>query len=145
MSTGRTTRQEPPLYARLLIAWATNAILLGIVVVLLTDVTTRNAGSLIEAAAVFGVLNTIIKPVLRLVTLPLAILSLGIAWFFVSLLMLFLTDHIVSGFQIHGFTTYVGATLIIWVVNLIMDVTPGPWQLTGKRNRVRMRRQDRLR
>jgi putative membrane protein len=127
---------------RWLIAWATNAILLGIVVVLLTNVTTKNFGSLLEAAIVFGVLNTIVKPILRLVTLPLAVLTLGIAWFFVSLVILLLTDHIVSGFQIHGFWTYVEAGLIIWFVNLVMDFTPGPWQLTGKRNRARLRRQN---
>jgi putative membrane protein len=143
MSSGRTTRNDPPLFMRLLFAWATNAILLWIVVLLLDDASTKNVGSLLEAAVVFGVLNTIVKPVLRLVTVPLAILSLGIAWFFVSLLMLVLTHDIVSGFYIHGFWTYVEATLIIWFVNLVMDLTPGPWQLSGKRNRVRLRQRGR--
>jgi putative membrane protein len=94
-----------------------------------------NAGSLIAAAAVFGVLNTILKPLLRLVTLPLAILTFGVAWFFVSLLMLVITKAIVSGFHVHGFWTLVKATLIIWVVNLLLDYTPGPWQVTGRRRR----------
>ncbi len=61
-------------------------------------VNVRNTGSLLAAAAVFGVLNTLLKPLLRFVTLPLAILSFGIAWFFVSLLMLLLTKDIVSAF-----------------------------------------------
>jgi putative membrane protein len=94
-------------------------------------------GSLLEAAAVFGVLTTLLKPLLRLVTLPLAILSFGIAWFFVSLLMLILTRGIVDGFHIHGFWTLVEATLIVWVVNIVLDLTPGPWQLTGRRRRRR--------
>jgi putative membrane protein len=143
MSANRAVRQQPPLYARWLIAWVTNAVLLGIVVVLLQDVSTKNFGSLLEAAAIFGILNTIVKPILRFATLPLAILSLGIAWFFVSLLMLVLTHGLVSGFYVHGFWTYVEATLIIWLVNLVMDIVPGPWQLTGKRNRVRLRQQNR--
>ena len=83
----------------------------------------------------FGVLNTLLKPLLRLITLPLALLTFGIAWFFVSLLMLVLTDDIVSGFTIHGFWTYVEATLIVWLVNLLLDFTPGPWQITGSRRR----------
>jgi putative membrane protein len=95
---------------------------------------------LLEAAAVFGVLNTMLKPLLRLVTFPLALLTFGIAWFFVSLLMLVLTNAIVSGLHIHGFWTLVGATLIIWVVNLGLDMTPGPWQVTGKRRRANLRR-----
>ena len=74
-------------------------------------------------------------------TLPLAILTFGIAWFFVSMLMLVITKAIVSGFQIHGFWALVEATLIVWVVNLILDLTPGPWQVTGRRRR-RRKRQD---
>lgn len=72
-----------------------------------------------RSAAVFGVLNTMLKPLLRLVTLPLAILTFGLAWFFVSLLMLVITKAIVSGFYIHGFGTLIGATVIVWGVNLI--------------------------
>lgn len=131
---------SPPLLVRLGISWLTNALLLGIVAALLSNVTVNNAGGLLEAAAVFGVLNTILKPLLRLVTLPLALLTFGIAWFFVSLLMLVLTDAIVGGFHIHGFWALVEATLIIWLVNLLLDFTPGPWQVTGKRRRAKLRR-----
>jgi putative membrane protein len=130
----------PPLPVRLGISWLTNALVLAIVAALLSGVTVDNAGSLLAAAAVFGVLNTLLKPLLRLITLPLAILTLGIAWFFVSLLMLVITKAIVSGFHIHGFWTLVWATLIIWVVNLVLDYAPGPWQVTGKRRRRRARR-----
>jgi putative membrane protein len=114
---------------------------LGVVVALLSGVTVSNVGALLAAAAVFGVLNTILKPLLRLVTLPLAILTIGVAWFFVSLLMLSLTTDIVSGFHIHGFWTFVEATLIVWLVNVVLDLTPGPWQITGRRQRLRLRRQ----
>ena len=131
---------SPPLPVRLGISWLTNALLLGVVAAVLSGVHVDNAGGLLAAAAVFGVLNTILKPLLRLVTLPLALLTFGIAWFFVSLLMLLLTDALVGGFHIHGFWTLVGATLIIWLVNLVLDFTPGPWQVTGKRRRANLRR-----
>ena len=131
----RPEPQDPPLFVRLGISWLTNAFVLLIVDVLLTGVTASSAGSLLLAAAVFGVLNTVLKPLLRLITLPLAVLTLGIAWFFVSMLMLEITKWIVSGFNIDGFWTLVGATLIVWVVNVILDFTPGPWQVTGKRRR----------
>ncbi len=132
-------KRSPSLPIRLAISWLTNAIVLAVVAAVLRDVTVKNAGSLLAAAAVFGVLNTLLKPLLRLVTLPLAILTLGIAWFFVSLLMLVITKAIVSGFHIHGFWTLVAATLIVWVVNLMLDFIPGPWQVTGKRRRGRRR------
>ncbi len=136
----RPERSDPPLAVRLGISWLTNALVLLVVTVLLTGVSASGAGAVLLAAAVFGVLNTVLKPLLRLITLPLAIFTLGIAWFFVSMLMLVITKAIVSGFDIDGFWTLVAATLIVWVVNVILDYTPGPWQVTGKRRRRNRRR-----
>ena len=126
---------------RLGISWLTNAVVLLVVTLLLSGVRVSNAGALLEAAAVFGILNTALKPLIRLITLPLAILTLGIAWFFVSLLMLLLTRAIVSGFYINGFWTLVEATIIVWAVNLLLDFVPGPWQVAGKRGRINRRRE----
>ena len=127
------SQRQPPLIARLGISWLTNAVILGIVVLVLSQVRVKDVGALLLAAAVFGVLNTVLKPLLRFVTLPLAFVTFGIAWFFVSLLMLLLTKEIVSGFHTHGFWTLVEATVIIWIVNLALDLIPGPWQITGHR------------
>jgi putative membrane protein len=137
MARAEERDRSPSLPVRLAISWATNAVVLAIVAGVLEGVHVSSAGSLIAAAAVFGVLNTILKPLLRLVTLPLAILTLGIAWCFVSLLMLVITRDIVGGFHIYGFWTLVEATLIVWIVNLVLDFTPGPWQVTGHRRRRR--------
>jgi putative membrane protein len=131
--TDRTRKKGPPFAIRLAIHWLTNALLLAILVAVLKHVSVNDAGALFEAAAVFGVLNTVLKPILRLMTFPLAILTLGISKFFVALLMLVLTRAIVSGFHVHGFTTFVEATVIIWVVNLTLDILPGPWKLAEKK------------
>jgi putative membrane protein len=127
-------RPAPPLPVRLGISWLTNALVLGIVA-LLPNVDVSSAGSLLAAAAIFGVLNTILKPLLLFITFPLAILTLGIAWFFVAMLMLAITDWLIGGFHIDGFWTLVLATVIVWLVNLLLDSAPGPWQLTGRRLR----------
>jgi putative membrane protein len=112
---------------RLLVSWLGNAIMLAVADGVLTNVTVSSAGDLILAAALFGILNTFLKPIARLVTLPLAIVTLGIAWFFVSMLMLYLTQAIVSGFSIHGFWTLVWATIIVWVVDLVLDIVMASW------------------
>jgi putative membrane protein len=84
---------------------------------------------------VFGILNTILKPILKLITAPLALITLGLAWFFVSMFMLWLTTLIISGFSIHGFWNYVWATALVWVFNTIFDAillrTPGGRQLAA--------------
>jgi putative membrane protein len=122
--------------ARILLSWIANAIVLWVVTALLTKVTYSGVGHLILAAAIFGILNTFLKPVVRLLTLPLAIVTLGIAWFFVSMLMLWLTSALVAGFAIHGFWTLVLATIIVWVVNLVLDAVIGSWrEHTSRRER----------
>jgi putative membrane protein len=106
----------------LIVSWAVNAIVLGIVTWILSGVSANDsAWTVIWAALVFGILNTILKPLLKLLTLPLAVITLGIAWFFVSMLMLWLTDLIVPDFDIHGFWNYVWATILVWIVNLVVD------------------------
>jgi putative membrane protein len=133
MAPGKRARKSPRLTVRLGVSWLTNALVLAIVAAALSGVTVTGAGALFAAAAVFGVLNTVLKPLLRFVTLPLAVLTLGIAWLFISLLMLVITKSIVSGFHIHGFKTLVEATVMVWAVNLVLDFVPGPWQVNKRR------------
>src|SRR3954465_4038891 len=107
----------------LLVSWLWNAIGPRIAGLVLGGVSFHGSGwTLIWAALVFGVLNTILKPLLKLLTLPFAVITLGLVWFFISMLMLWLTQLIVGGFDIHGFWNYVWATIIVWAVNLVVDI-----------------------
>ena len=117
---------------QLTLSWVANAVVLGIVTAVLSGVTADTAGDLIRAALLFGVLNTVLKPLLRLLTLPLAFITLGLIWFGVSMLMLWLTDLLVNGFDIHGFMALVWATIVVWAVNVVLDFVPGPWRGTRR-------------
>ena len=110
----------------LLASWASNAVVLAVTAWILGGVNVNGSGwTLVWAALVFGVLNTLLKPILKLVTFPLALLTLGVAWFFVAMLMLWLTDLIVPNFEIDGFSNLVWATVIVWAVNLVVDLVLG--------------------
>jgi putative membrane protein len=115
-------------------SWLANVISLWVVAWIFSGVTYNGFGRLVVAGAIFGVLNTVLKPFLLLITLPLAIVTLGIAWFGVSMLMLHLTDGILRGFDIHGFWTLAGATVLVWIVNSVLD-NVGPWRGTRGRGR----------
>jgi putative membrane protein len=117
---------------QLVLSWVANAVVLGVVVAVLDGVTVDSAGALISAALLFGILNTILKPILRLLTLPLAFITLGLIWFGVAMVMLWLTDLLVSGFNIHGFRSLVYATIVVWIVNIVLDFVPGPWRGTRR-------------
>ena len=114
------------------LSWVANAVVLAVVTAVLSGVTADSAGALIWAALLFGILNTILKPILRLLTLPLAFITLGLIWFGVAMLMLKLTAILVDGFSIHGFVTLFWATVIVWVVNVVLDFVPGPWRGTRR-------------
>ena len=88
------------------------------------------------AALVFTIVNWVVKPVLAILSIPLIILTLGVAYFFVNMLMLLLTDWVVPDFEAGGFWTVVGATIVIWLVNLIIAA------LLSDLGRARERRQD---
>ena len=75
---------------------------------------------LLLAALVFTIVNWIVKPIVAILSIPLIILTLGVAYFFVNVLMLLLTDWVVPEFEAGGFWTLVGATIIIWLVNVII-------------------------
>ena len=117
---------------QLTLSWVANAVVLAIVTALLDGVTVDTAGNLIWAAQLFGILNTILKPILRALTLPLAFITLGLIWFGVSMLMLWLTAVVISGFAIHGLGALFWATIMVWVVNVLLDFVPGPWRGTRR-------------
>jgi putative membrane protein len=81
----------------------------------------RSWWTVILAALVLTILNLVLKPVIKLIALPFVILTLGVALFFISMLMLKLTSGLVSGFDINGFWPLVKATIIVWFVNMVFD------------------------
>ena len=117
---------------QLTLSWVANAVVLAVVTGVLSGVEVDSAGDLIRAALLFGILNTILKPFIRLLTLPLAVITLGLIWFGVAMLMLWLTDIFIDGFDIHGFRSLVWATIIVWAVNVVLDFVPGPWRGTRR-------------
>src|SRR3954471_9067176 len=102
-------------WQRLAIGWLIDSLALAAAAWIFSDVW-GSAAAVIGAALVFGLLSSFVKPVLKFLTFPFAILTLGIAWFFVAMFILWLTSAIVSGFHIEGFWTLVGATVVVWLV-----------------------------
>jgi putative membrane protein len=57
--------------------------------------------------------------------LPLIVVTLGLAYFAINVAMLALAEWVASDFSIDGFWTYVGATIVVWIVNWILNVVLG--------------------
>ncbi|MGK5698037.1 phage holin family protein [Streptomyces sp. URMC 128] len=90
------------------------------------DSTGKKAGTLIIVALIFGLVNFLVKPVVKLLSLPLLILTLGLFTLVVNALMLLLTswlaDKLDLSFHVEGFWTAVLGGLIISVVSWALHV-----------------------
>jgi putative membrane protein len=71
-------------------------------------------------ALVLMIGNAVIKPILAILTLPLVIITFGLFYFAINVAMLGLAEWVAGNFSIDGFWTYVGATIVVWLVNLIV-------------------------
>jgi putative membrane protein len=113
---------------RLVVRWAANAVALYVAAWLLPGVTYGDQWwTLLVAAAVFTVVNMWLRPVVRLLSLPLIILTLGLFLFVVNVLMLYVTDWLVGDFEIRSFGAGVLAAIVVSVVNWVLHaLVPGP-------------------
>jgi putative membrane protein len=109
-----------------------NAGALGVAVWLIKDITLTGDSTwhkvlaLILVALVFGIVNWLVKPVVKLLSFPLFILTLGLITLVVNALMLLLTswlaDKLTIGFHVYGFWTAVVGALIVSVVSWVLHV-----------------------
>lgn len=108
---------------RFLLTWACNSAALWVAAELLSGVEVTGGDAWVTyvlAGLVFSLVNFVVKPILTLLTLPLIVLTLGIAYFLVNVLMVFLTSWIVDDFQVDGFWAGVGAAIVVWLVNALL-------------------------
>lgn len=111
---------------RLLINWIINAASLLAVPYLMDSVQLGSVWSAFIAAAILGLVNTLIRPILLVLTLPVTFVSLGLFVFVINGLLFWLVAQLVKGFYVAGFWSAVcGALLysiISWALNtLIME------------------------
>jgi putative membrane protein len=87
-------------------------------------------------ALTLTIANAILKPILAILTLPLIVLTLGIAYFAINVAMLALAEWIAPNFSIDGFWTYVGVVFVIWLVNVVAYWAIDALEGGGRRARV---------
>lgn len=83
----------------------------------------------VVAAAILGVINVFLRPVLLILTLPLTILTLGVFAFVLNALMLLLVAYFVPGFEVDGFfAAFLGAliiSIVSWIANRFIKTPDG--------------------
>jgi putative membrane protein len=111
-----------PFGLRLIVALGINAAALWVADALFDGVSIHGWAAYVIGAAVLGLANAVIKPLLAILTLPLIIVTLGFFYLLINIAMVALAEWIAPDFSIDGFWTYVGTVVVIWAVNWIADL-----------------------
>ena len=111
---------------RLLLSWILTALAVWIVAQVVPGLYVRGAAAALIAALVIGFINATLGALLKVITFPLTILTLGIFWFVINALMLELASALVPGFQVRSFgAAFIGA-IVLSVVNLLLKAIVMP-------------------
>jgi putative membrane protein len=116
---------------------AVNAVALAIATWLLRGITLSGASTsqqvvtLVVVALIFGVINAVVRPVVKLLSLPFILLTLGLLIFVINACMLLLTSWVAGqigvGFAVHGFLTAVYGAVIVMIATWVLElVLPDP-------------------
>ncbi len=102
------------------INWALSVLSLWIVSVLLPGIHLEGVGPAILAALVIGLVNSTLGLVLKIITFPITLLTLGLFWFVINAFMLELAAALAPGFAVAGFGwAFIGA-IVLSLVNLVL-------------------------
>jgi putative membrane protein len=108
---------DQALVVRALVGWGVNIVALLVIDGIFDGVEIGRWGPVLLGAAVLALANAFVKPVLTILTFPIILITLGLFYFVLNIAMLALAEWIAPDFSIDGFWTYVGATIVVWLVN----------------------------
>jgi putative membrane protein len=107
---------------KLITRWLLLAAALLLVAHLYPGVTVASFGSALIAAFVLGLFNTLVRPLLVLLTLPVTILTLGLFLFVINALMFWAAASVLEGFGVAGFVAALVGSLLYSLCGLVIDV-----------------------
>jgi len=111
-----------PLLIRVVVSWAVIAIALGVTAELLDDVTIDGGtAGLVWVSALFGLVNAALGPLLRLLSLPLTILTFGLFSLLVNAVLLLITAGISDYLDVGGFWSAVVAAFVVAIIAAVLD------------------------
>jgi putative membrane protein len=102
---------------RLLLVWLINAVALIALPYLMSSIQVDSFATALIAALVLGLINTFIRPLLVLLTLPATVLTLGLFIFVINGLLFWFVGSFVQGFHVAGFWSAVGGAILYSIIS----------------------------
>lgn len=107
---------------KLFVRWMLLAAALLLVAHLYSGVTVASFGAALIAALVLGLFNTLVRPLLVLLTLPVTLVTLGLFLFVINALMFWAAASVLTGFNVAGFGAALVGSVIYSLCGMVIDV-----------------------
>ena len=106
---------------KLVLRWLLSASALLLVAHVYSGVVVTSFISALIAAAVIGLLNLVVRPVLVILTLPVTVITLGLFMFVINALLFWAASGLLAGFQVSGFWAALVGSLIYSVLGVVIE------------------------
>jgi putative membrane protein len=107
---------------KIIVRWMLLAAALLLVAHLYAGVSVASFGSALIAALVLGLFNTLVRPLLVLLTLPVTLLTLGLFLFVINALMFWAAAGVLDGFNVTGFSAALIGSVLYSLCGMVIDV-----------------------
>lgn len=97
-----------------------NGLAVGLTAYLLPGVAIENWEALLVATIVLGILNTIVRPILHLLTFPITLITLGLFSIVINALMVWLASNVVPGFVVDSFFWAITFSIVLSIVSTFL-------------------------
>lgn len=108
----------------LLAVWIVNALALLVLPYVVPSIQVAGFGTALLVAVVLGLINTLLRPLLVLLTLPVTLLTLGLFIFVINALLFQLAGNLIDGFHVGGFWSAlfgsIGYSVISWALSALL-------------------------
>ena len=111
---------------RLLLNWVLSALAVWIMAQLVPGISVNGATAALIAALAIGFINATLGALLKIITFPLTVVTLGLFWFVINGLMLELASAFVPGFQVRGFVAAFVGAIVLSLINLLLKAIVMP-------------------
>jgi len=115
---------------RILANWALSALSIFVVAKYLPGFEVADLTTAFVIALVLGVINATIKPVLKILTFPITIVTLGLFSFVINAALIWIVAYFIQGFSIQGFAPALYGAIILWLINTIVNFARFPVRAT---------------
>ena len=107
---------------KLLVKWSLSAVALMFLTYLLPGIVVKSFGSALLAAAVIALLNSIVRPILIVLTLPVTVVTLGLFLLVINAWMFWLAGSMLSGFEVSSFWWALAGAIVYSLLSMVVDM-----------------------